>query len=252
MTTRDGYPAGTRHEYPGRGARDDFATARLAGETAGLGLRAAEAQLHPFDWGIGGVSKLIRELATSDGRSPIVRAGTKYVVGNLSPNSQPLASHDLSTFAPEGTPSRVDELRAVVLHGDKAWAVVTSRIGDDSAKFSVGLVELGFGSNNPGCEGVKGRCVARADNLEVGDNDPLNGKPSEAYSIEHEGVRVTFQAGQVMVEPFGDKAGGMSIVTAMTSGLAESTTELANLLQANTLMWSIDSTDHAKILGVRY
>ena len=250
MLHNNGYPETARPpEYLGSGDRYALTTARLAGEAAGLGLRTAEAQAHAFNWGPSGVGKLIEDIAASDGGSSVIRAGTKRVVGNLSPNSRPLASNNLSTFAPEGSPRLIDELRAVVLHGDKAVAVVTRRTGD---KFSVGLVELGVGSNNPGYEGVKGKCVARVDGLEIDDNNSYPYTPPETHTVEKDGIRVLFESGQVMVEPYGDKADGISVLDSFYPREVQGAKEFTELLKENTLMWSIDSTNHDKILGVRY
>lgn len=249
----DGYNNVT--EYPGSGEREDLNTARLVGEAASLGVRAAEAESHAFNWGSGGVATLIGEVHGADNGSSIVKGGTKRVVGNLSPKSIPLASYDLSAFAPKGEPTTVDELRAVVLHGDTAMGVVTRRVGDkngNDTKFSLGLVELGFGAKNPNYEGIKGKCVARVDGLETGSDDTFPYVPPKISTIEFNGVRATFQGGQIMVEPSGDKAEGVTVIDSLYPKSVGATNELVRLLAENTLMWSIDSTDHGKILGVNY
>lgn len=247
MTNANAYPDQRRSggaEYPAD--RHALQAARVSSAAA---LSAARAELEgskPFDIGPGGVTKLTEQLKNAS-EHVTIKPGTKRVIGNESPRDVSLAVMDTSQFAPKGSPKDVIKLRAVVLEGDKATGVVTRELGTgDDKKFDVSLVQLGVGEDNPDRDGYTGRLIAQRRDLSLAPENPSLG--IDTHYVDGTTFQVGFRDGQLTVEPGQNE--GISVMTAMDSGLTEGAADFAGRLARNTLMWNPASADHHPVPGM--
>lgn len=201
----NGYTSG-RTDYPGSGERD------LIGDNKRSNRQALieKWQSAYFNVGPGGVQSLGESIEVDE--AAIVERGFRRQLSR-----EPLLFEDDSRFAPEGQAS-VNRLHAVIIDGDKAYAVSSRQT---EAGRRVALIQLGYGANNEDYNERPHSSILEEANVEPTGS---TGEPDAISSIEigAAGLRVECRGDDIFVGP--DEEDGSDSITLIDGwlGLAES------------------------------
>ncbi len=248
MTNTNGYPdQRLGYEEYVLGSRAHIGAARAASAAALASARHELEQKRPFDIGPGGVTSLTEGLKAVSGHV-VIEPGRKRVVGSGSPHDSSIAQLDAAQFAPQGNPSDVLKLRAVVLEGDQATGVVTREKGEGQNRtFDVSLVRLGVGEENPERDGYTGRLIGQRSDLRLAPEKPgMLG--TDTHYVDGVSFSVGFRDGQITVEPGGTQ--GLAVMTAAEANLTPGAEDFAGRLARNPSMWNPASANHHRVAGM--